>query len=89
MDVKGETAPALGISLNAQFAAGRQLVFQTHVERDTAKEVIASLVAKWNDVIDAEEAYYGLPEMEKQVEVNKNQLYVTQQRIGEIDAPGR
>lgn len=85
MDGKGETAPALGISLNAQFAAGRQLVFQTHIDRDTDATVIGSLVAKWNDVIDIEEAYYSLPELEKSVEVNKNQLYLINQQLGEID----
>lgn len=89
MDGKGETAPALGISLNAQFAAGRQLVFQTHVDQNTDATTIRSLITKLNDVIDAEEAYYALPEMEKKVEVDRNQLYLINQQLGELDAKAR
>ncbi len=85
-DVKGETAPALGISLNAQFAAGRQLVFQTHVPQEATREDIQALLLKLNDAIDIEEAHYMLPELEKSVEVSKNQMYTIDQQIGQIDA---
>ena len=34
-DVKGKTeSPVIGISLNAQFSAGRTVVFQTHVPQE-------------------------------------------------------
>ncbi len=85
-EVKGETAPALGVSINAQFAAGRQIVFQTHVDQEIAPEALTALLKKMNDAVDLEELVYAIPDLEKQVKVNENQLYVTEQRIGELDA---
>lgn len=85
-DEKGETAPALGVSINAQFAAGRQIVFQTHVDQEIKPEDLTALLKKFNDAIDLEEIVYAIPDLEKQAKVNQNQLYVTEQRIGELDA---
>lgn len=74
-ELKGETAPALGISLNAQFAAGRQVVFQTHVAQETAPEEINRLLDKMNAAVDRQEAFYRIEELENALERDKQILY--------------
>ena len=84
-DSMGEL-PALGVSINAQFAAGRQIVFQTHVAQDVSGEDLDRLLDKLNASVDRAEAFYSIEDFEKALKVNENQLYVLNQRINEMDA---
>jgi hypothetical protein len=83
-DLKGE--PALGISVSAQYAAGRTVVFQTHVDQAISKEDLAAIVDKLNAVADRDEAYYAQEQARRQVEVEENALNNMMARLNEVDA---
>jgi|GEM_PF-3775490 len=85
-DLKGtETAPALGVSLNAQFAAGRQVVFQTHVAQDTTEGEMNNLLDLMNAVVDRQEAFYAQEQARRQLEVDENVLMNLVKRLGEVE----
>ena len=84
-DSKGETAPALGISLSAQFAQARSVVFQTHVALDVGKATLDQLMDKLNAVADRQEAYYAIEGAQKQLEVETNALQNYARRLEEIE----
>ena len=49
-DTKGVGGtPALGVSVNMQFAAGRQVVFQTHLPQECSVDELNTLLDKMND----------------------------------------
>ena len=79
------TAPALGVSLNAQFAAGRQVVFQTHVAQDISEDELNKLLDTMNAVADRAEAYYGQDQARKQLEVEEKALLNMTRRLSEIE----
>ena len=85
-DEKGETAPALGISLNAQLDARRQLVLQTHVPAEYSEEQITKLVSTYNRVIDKQVAYYQVEELENNLERDKQILYSINRNLEDVEA---
>ena len=85
-DSKGGTATALGISLSAQFAQARSVVFQTHVGLDVSKETLDQLMDKLNAVADRQEAFYAIEGAQKQLEVETNALQNYARRFEEIEA---
>lgn len=85
-DSKGaDTAPALGVSLNAQFAAGRQVVFQTHVPKDISGKELDDLLDKLNASADRAEAFYAQEQMRRQLEVEKNAQVNVVRRLSEVE----
>lgn len=84
-DSKGETAPALGISLSAQYAGGRTVVFQTHVPQDMAQEKLDDMMDKLNAVADRQEAFYAQEQARRQLEVEENALVNMTRRLGEVE----
>ena len=85
-DVKGKVeSPTLGISLNAQFAAGRSVVFQTYVPQDVNPEGLAIILQKLNWVADQEEAYYAQEQARRQLEVEEKAVANMQRRLSEVD----
>ena len=85
-DLKGtETAPALGVSLNAQFAAGRQVVFQTHLPQDVSVDELNGLLDRMNAAVDRAEAFYAQEQARKQLEVDENVLANIAKRLGEVE----
>ena len=84
-EAKGETAPALGVSINAQFAAGRQIVFQTHVDQEIAPKKLQELLIKFNNAIDKEEAFYEINDEMKRLEVDRNVLTNITRRLDEVE----
>ena len=84
-DSKGETAPALGISLSAQFAGGRTVVFQTHVPQDVPKVDLDNMMDTLNAVADRQEAFYAQEQARRQLEVEENALTNMTRRLGEVE----
>lgn len=85
-DLKGDaTAPALGVSLNAQFAAGRQVVFQTHVPQDVSLVELNNLLDTMNAAVDRAEAYYAQEQARKQLEVETNAMLNIARRLREVE----
>lgn len=84
-DLKGETAPALGISVEAQYSTGRKVVFQSHVDQATSAEDISKLLDKVNGVVDRQEAYYAIDQAQRQLEVEENALFNFAQRLNDIE----
>ena len=85
-DSKGETAPALGISLSAQFAQGRTVVFQTHVAQDMSKVELDKMMDRLNAVADRQEAFYAIDQAERQLEVETNATKNMARRLEEVEA---
>ena len=86
-DVKGKVeSPVIGISLNAQFAGGRTVVFQTHVPQDVTVDGINVILDKLNSVADRAEAYYAQEQARRQLEVEQKAVANMQRRLSEIDA---
>ena len=86
MDEKGVgTAPALGVSLNAQFAPGRQFVLQTHVPQECSADELNGLLDKMNAAVDRAEAYYEIEQELKRVEVDENVLLNITRRLNEVE----
>jgi len=85
-DLKGvDTAPALGVSMNAQFAAGRQVVFQTHVPQDVSIDDLNKLLDTMNEAADRAEAYYAQEQARRQLEVENNALTNIVRRLNEVE----
>ena len=86
-DEKGKVeSPTIGISLNAQFAAGRTVVFQTYVPQSvTAGGELAFILEKLNGVADREEAYYAQDQARKQLEVEENAAVNIARRLAEVE----
>lgn len=86
-DAKGKVeSPVIGISLNAQFSAGRTVVFQTHVPQDVTAEGVAAILQKLNGVADQEEAFYAQEQARRSVEVEERATASMQRRLEEVDA---
>lgn len=85
-EVKGKVeSPTMGISLNAQFSAGRTVVFQTYVPQDVTPEGLAVIVEKLNWVADREEAFYAQEQARKQLEVEENAASNIARRLSEVE----
>lgn len=84
-DSKGETAPALGISINAQVAPARQITFQTFIDRDATIDQIDYLLDKANASLDRQVAFYEIEEELKRVEVDENVLVNITKRLAEVE----
>jgi hypothetical protein len=84
-DSKGETAPALGISINAQVAAARQITMQSFIDRDASGADIDKLLDKLNASLDRQVAFYEIEEEEKRIEVDRNVLANVSKRLAEVE----
>ena len=84
-DSKGETAPALGISINAQVSPTRQITMQSFVDRDASGDEINGLLDKMNTSLDRQAAYYEIDEELKRLEVDKNVLTNITRRLAEVE----
>lgn len=85
-EAKGKTeSPTIGISLNAQFAAGRTVVFQTFVPQDVTPEGLGVILQKLNGVADREEAFYAQDQARKQLEVEENAANNIARRLSEVE----
>jgi hypothetical protein len=86
-DAKGKVeSPVIGLSLNAQFAAGRTVVFQTHVPQDVTAEGLGVILEKLNGVADREEAFYAQDQARRQLEVEEKAVANMQRRLSDIDS---
>jgi len=86
-DAKGKVeSPTIGISLNAQFAAGRTVVFQTFVPQDINAEGLGVILQKLNGVADCEEAFYAQDQARKQLEVEENAATNIARRLSEVES---
>jgi hypothetical protein len=85
-EAKGKVeSPTIGISLNAQFAAGRTVVFQTFVPQDMTPEGLSVILQKLNGVADQEEAFYAQDQARKQLEVEENAAANIARRLEEVE----
>lgn len=85
-DEKGKVeTPTIGVSLNAQFAAGRTVVFQTYVPQSITGEGLSVILEKLNAVADREEAFYAQDQARKQLEVEENAGANIVRRLGEVE----
>lgn len=85
-DAKGKVeSPVIGLSLNAQFAAGRTVVFQTHVPQDVSPEGIHVILQKLNWVADREEAFYAQEQARRQLEVEEKAVANMARRLDEVE----
>lgn len=86
-DEKGKVeTPSIGVSLNAQFASGRALVFQTHVPQSITVDGINAILDKFNSSVDRAEAFYKIEELENSLERDKQILYSIQHNMQEVEA---
>jgi|HubBroStandDraft_1064217.scaffolds.fasta_scaffold97413_4 hypothetical protein len=86
-DAKGKVeSPVIGISLNAQFSAGRTVVFQTHMPQDVTAEGLGIILQKLNSVADREEAYYAQEQARRQLEVEENAAANITRRLEEAES---
>lgn len=86
-EAKGEeTAPALGVSLELQYAGGRKVVMQTHLPQTASSGEIDALLDKLNYSADRQEAFYAQEQARRQLEVEENALTNIQERFGFVDA---
>jgi hypothetical protein len=86
-DAKGKTeSPTIGISLNAQFSAGRTVVFQTYVPQDVNAEGLAIILQKLNWVADQEEAFYAQEQARRQLEVEEKAALNMVRRLSEVES---
>ena len=81
--VKG-VAAALGVSLNAQIDARRQVVFQTHIDADTSQKDLDKLLDGLSASVDRQVAFYQIEELENAVERDKQILYSIQHNLEEV-----
>ncbi len=84
-DVKGETEPAIGLSLNANLSPTKQIVLQTHIPSDWNAEQINTLVDKLVGVIDRKEAYYRVEVLEAELEQQEQALYSIQDNLATVE----
>jgi hypothetical protein len=86
-DAKGKVdSPTIGISLNAQFSAGRTVVFQTFVPQDLKAEGLAVILQKLNWVADREEAFYAQDQARRQLEVEEKAVANMMRRLSEVES---
>lgn len=86
-DEKGKTeSPTIGISLNAQFAAGRTVVFQTYVPQDVMAEGLGVILEKLNGVADREEAFYAQEQARQQLKVEERASENMARRLSEVES---
>lgn len=85
-DLKGEAAPALGISVSAQYATGRTVVFQTHVDQNISAADLNALLDKTNEAADRQEAFYAIDQAQRQLEVEENATLNMARRLEEAEA---
>lgn len=86
-EYKGEAAdPALGISVELQYAGGRKAVFQTYVPRVASEEEINVILDKVNAVADRAEAYYAQEQARRQLEVEENAAANIVRRLSEVES---
>lgn len=85
-DSKGDTAPALGISLSLQYAGGRTVVFQTHVPQETPQAGVDEILDRLNGSADRAEAYYAQDQARRQLEVEENAAANIARRLSEVEA---
>jgi hypothetical protein len=78
--------PALGVSLKAQYARGREFVFQTHVAQEIAGTDLDALLDKLNGSADRAEAFYAQDQARRQLEVEEKALENIVRRLGEVEA---
>lgn len=85
---KGETVetPALGVSMELQYAGGRKMVFQTHVAQDTDSATLDGLLDKMNASADRAEAYYAQEQARRQLEVEELAATNIAKRLSEVEA---
>lgn len=81
----GETAPALGVSLEMQYAGGRRMVLQTHVPQDVSGAELDGLLDKLNASADRAEAYYAQEQARRQLEVEEKALMNFKRRLIQLD----
>lgn len=67
------TAMALGISLRAQMGEGRELVFQTHIPRDTEAAAIDTLIDKLHSVAQRQLAVAEIELLKRECLINERQ----------------
>jgi hypothetical protein len=85
-DEKGKTeVPSIGISVNLQYAAGRSMVFQTHVPQSVTVEGLDVITDKLNAVADRAEAYYAQEPARRQLEIEQKSLDNMARRLSEVD----
>jgi hypothetical protein len=85
-DAKGKVeSPTIGISLNAQFAAGRSVVFQTYVPQDVTADGLSVILQKLNSVADQEEAFYAQEQARRQLEVEEAAAANIARRLSEVE----
>jgi regulator of replication initiation timing len=84
-DEKGETEPAIGVSLNANLSPTKQIVLQTHVPVEWTEEQINKLVDKLSGVIDRKEAYYRIEILEAELEQNEQALYSINDNLANVE----
>lgn len=89
MDETKGVAPALGISVNAQVDARRQIVFQTHVDAASTVEDINKLLDKLNTTVDRQVAFYQIEELENALERDTQILYSINHNMAEVEANAR
>ena len=69
-----------------QFAAGRQVVFQTHLPQECSVEELNTLLDKMNAVADRAEAFYAQDQARRQLEVEENALANITRRLLEVES---
>lgn len=80
------TVPALGISVELQYAGGRKMVFQTHTEQAASLDALNALLDKMNAAADRAEAYYAQEQARRQLEVEENAAANIAKRLSEVEA---
>ncbi len=85
-DAKGKVEyPAMGVSVRAQYTAGREVVFQLHFPMDVTSEGISSMLDKINGIVDRDEAYYAQEQARRQLEVEEKAVANMARRLDEVE----
>ena len=85
-DEKGKVeSPVIGLSLNAQFAGGRTVVFQTHVPQDVTVDGLNVILDKLNSVADRAEAYYAQEQARRHLEVEEKAVANMTRRLADVE----
>ncbi len=86
VDSKGDgETPALGISMELQYAGGRKAVFQTYVPRDASEAEINVIFDRVNAVADRAEAFYAQEQARRQLEVEEKAAANIVRRLSEVE----
>lgn len=78
-------SPAIGLSVRAQYSAGRETVFQLYFPMDVTPDGINSMLDKVNGVVDRAEAYYAQEQARRQLEVEEKAVVNMARRLAEVD----